>query len=162
MSTRRTTAAAPAPDAARSPMNMRRTLWFAVIGVVNTVVYYAQYLVLRHVMPYLLAHVVSTLTAMCGSYLMHCYITFRTPPRWKTFALFPLSNLANFVITTVGMRVAVEAFGVDQRIAPLPVALVAIPITYLATHYVMIGRWHAPPAFPDGSAAAEGVLEADA
>lgn len=128
-------------------MTLRSSIWFVVVGVINTAVYYAIYLLLRLAMPYLVSHVIATLLAMCGSYLLHCRFTFRTRPRWRTFALFPLSNLANFVITTVGMRITVGSFGVDERLAPLPVALVAIPITYVATHYVMVGRLHAPDPF---------------
>jgi ABC-type spermidine/putrescine transport system permease subunit II len=74
------------------------------------------------------------------SYFLNCYVTFRRPPQWRTFLLFPLSNVANFVITTVGLRVAVAAFDLDQRIAPLVVALIAIPITYVVAHHIMLGR----------------------
>jgi len=118
----------------------RRIALFSVVGVVNTGVYYACYLGLRLVIPYLLAHVLATLIAMCGSYLMNCYVTFKTRPSWRTFLLFPLSNLANIVITTVGMRVAVGTGGLDERIAPLPVALFAIPITFVLTHYLLVGH----------------------
>jgi hypothetical protein len=44
------------------------------------------------------------------------------------------------MITTFGLRLSVSILGVDERIAPLPVAVVAIPITYVVTHYIMLGR----------------------
>jgi putative flippase GtrA len=153
-------------------VTFRSSVWFVVVGVINTAVYYALYLLLRLVLPYLVSHVVATAIAMCGSYLLHCRFTFRVPPRWRTFALFPLSNLANFVITTVGLRIAVGELGADERVAPLLVAVVAIPITYVATHYVMVGRLHAPDPFADestetdesgaGSAAPQGPVDARA
>ena len=125
-------------------MTLNRAFWFGVVGFINTGVYYSCYLLLHIVVPYLLAHVLATLVAMTCSYFLNCRITFKTRPRWRTFLLFPLSNLANFVITTVGMRVAVEWAGADERWAPLPVSLVAIPITYVVTHHVMVGRLSAP------------------
>ena len=126
----------------------RRIVLFSAVGVVNTGVYYVLYLLLRLVMPYLVAHLVATGIAMCGSYLMNCYVTFKTRPRWRTFLLYPLSNLANVVITTVGMRLAVGTGGLDERIAPLPVALLAIPITFVLTHYILVGHRHSRPPAP--------------
>lgn len=125
-------------------MNLHRLIRFAFVGVINTGVYYGFYLLLRMAMAYMFAHVVATAIAMVGSYFLNCYFTFKIPPGWKTFVLFPLSNAFNFVITTVGLRLSVQWFGLDERIAPLPVALLAIPVTYVATHYLMMGRWRDP------------------
>lgn len=121
-------------------MNLRRLIKFALVGVVNTGVYYGIYLLLHMVWPYLAAHVVAFTIAMIGSYFLNCFVTFRTKPRWRTFLLFPLSNLVNFVFTTVGLRIAVGSLGMDARWAPLPVALLAVPVTYIVAHYIMLGR----------------------
>jgi putative flippase GtrA len=118
----------------------RSTAWFVIVGLINTAVYYVLYLLLHHAgVPYLTAHVVATLLAMVLSYFLNCYLTFHVRPTWRTFLLFPLSNLANFVITTVGMTIAVSRLGVDERIAPLAVAVLAIPVTYLLTRYLLSG-----------------------
>ncbi|MDP9219936.1 MAG: GtrA family protein [Actinomycetota bacterium] len=122
-------------------MSLARLLRFGFVGVLNTGIYYTCYLLLRLSVQYLVAHVCATAIAMVCSYFLNCYITFRIRPHWKTFVLFPLSNAFNFVITTVGLNVSVQWLGVDERIAPLPMAVLAIPLTYLATHYLMLGRW---------------------
>jgi putative flippase GtrA len=121
-----------------------RVIRFGLVGAINTGVYYGLYLVFVQVLPYLVAHVIAFVLAMIGSYLLNTYITFRTRPSWRTFFLFPLSNLANFVITTVGLTVLVDWFGVDEEIAPIPVAAVAIPITFLVAQHVMVGRRWVP------------------
>ena len=125
-------------------MNFGRFVRFGVVGVLNTGIYYACYLVLRLVVPYIAAHVCAFAIAMVCSYFLNCYITFRTPPTWRAFLLFPLSTAANFAITTVGLPVMVQGFGMDERIAPLPVAVIAIPITYVVTHFVIMGRLRDP------------------
>jgi putative flippase GtrA len=125
-------------------MVLKRLARFGVIGVLNTGIYYAVYLVLRTEITYLLAHVCAFVVAMICSYFLNCYLTFRTRPTWRTFLLFPLSNVANFVLTTVGLRVAVAGLGIDQRIAPLAVAVFAIPLTYILAHHIMIGRLSGP------------------
>ena len=111
---------------------------FVVVGVLNTGVYYACYLPLRTVVYYLLAHVVATVVAMVGSFLLNCYWTFRTRPTWRKFALFPLTNAANYVSTTVGVVVLVEWLSVDERIAPLVAAVAAIPVTFFLSRYVLV------------------------
>jgi putative flippase GtrA len=121
-------------------VNVSRIVRFALVGGVNTCVYYGCYLALVTQLPYLAAHVCAFVIAMVCSYFLNCYVTFRTRPRWRTFLLFPLSNLTNFVLTTVGLRIAVEHFHANRRLAPLEVAVVAIPITYVTAHYIMLGR----------------------
>jgi putative flippase GtrA len=116
---------------------MERLLRFAVVGVANTAVYYACYLLIRLTVPYLVAHLLATAVAMTFSYLVNCYFTFRVKPSWRTFVLFPLSNAVNIGLTTGGLPVAVEWAGLDERIAPLAVGLLAIPATFWVARFVM-------------------------
>ncbi|MDQ1182417.1 GtrA family protein [Rhodococcus sp. SORGH_AS_0301] len=110
---------------------------FAVVGVVNTTVYYGSYLLLRLVVPYIAAHLIAIVVAMVGSFLLNCYWTFRTPPTWRKFALFPLGNLVNYVVTTVGVVALVDGAGMDERIAPLVAAVVAIPFTFVLSKKIL-------------------------
>jgi len=119
---------------------MLRHAWrFAVVGVLNTGVYYACYLPLHTVVHYLVAHVLATAVALVGSFLLNCLWTFRTRPTWRKLALFPLTNAVNYVMTTAGVLVLVEWFSVDERIAPLIAAVAAIPATFLLSRSVLIG-----------------------
>lgn len=113
---------------------------FAVVGVANTVTYYVTYLVLVRVLPYLAAHVIAFSVAMVGSFLLNCRFTYRTRPTWRKLLLYPLTVAANFVITTVGVGLLVELVGMDERVAPLVAAVAAIPLTFLATRSVLLGR----------------------
>ncbi len=117
-----------------------RIVRFGLVGVVNTGVYYGLYLLLRELVPYLAAHVAAFVLAMVGSYFLNCYFTFRTTPSWRTFLLFPLSNLTNFVVTTTGLYVLVAWLAVNQRIAPLLASAVAIPFTFIIAQLVLMGR----------------------
>jgi putative flippase GtrA len=130
-----------------------RIVRFALVGVFNTASYYGLYLLFGLLLPYLAAHVVASVLSMIGSFFLNCYFTFRTPPTWRKFLLFPLSNATNFVVTTVGLYVLVQFFGVDERIAPLLAASVAIPVTFLVAQLVLAGRHRAPePKLAVGSA----------
>lgn len=125
-------------------MTYGRILRFATIGVINTGIYYGLYLAMRLVVPYLVAHVVAFLTAMVGSYFLNCYFTFRTEPSWRTFLLFPLSNLVNFLVSTVGLYVLVQHLGMDERLAAIPAAAIAIPFTFLMAQFALTGSQREP------------------
>jgi putative flippase GtrA len=113
---------------------------FALVGVINTATYYGIYLLLRVPLGYLGAHVIAFALSTVGSYLLNTYFTYRTRPSWRTFALFPLTVAGNFVITTVGVTLLVEVAAMDERVAPLVAAAVAIPVTFFATRFLLLGR----------------------
>ena len=131
-----------------------RVIRFALVGVLNTATYYGLYLLSGLFLPYLAAHVVAFILSMIGSFFLNCYFTFRTKPTWRKFLLFPLSNLTNFVVTSVGLYVLVQFFGVIQRIAPLLAASVAIPVTFLVAQVILAGKHREPepPGMAVGSA----------
>jgi len=115
-----------------------QALRFALVGVVNTGTYYALYLGFNHLAGYLVAHVTAFVLSMIGSFFMNSWFTYRTRPTWKKFFLFPLTNITNFVITTVGVYVLVGWASMDERIAPLVAAVAAIPVTFLVSRRIMI------------------------
>lgn len=111
---------------------------FALVGVVNTGTYYGCYLALLTVLPYLAAHVIAFALSMVGSFLLNSYFTYRTRPTWRKFLLFPLTNAANFVITTGGVWLLVDRAGFSSRYAPLVAAVAAIPITFVVSRAIML------------------------
>jgi len=113
---------------------------FAVVGVINTGTFYAAYLLLHGFMPYYPAYVIAFVISMVGSFFLNTYITYRTKPTWRKFLLFPLTNLTNFVVTSVGVFVLVEWLHVGERIAPLLAAVVAIPVTFVLSRRILTHR----------------------
>ncbi|MFI2368583.1 GtrA family protein [Streptomyces sp. NPDC018833] len=111
---------------------------FALVGVVNTGTYYGLYLVLLIWLPYVAAHVVAFLLSMVGSFFLTSYFTYRTRPTWRKFLLFPLTNAANFVVTTAGVYLLVAVLGFGSRYAPLIAAAAAIPITFVVSRTIML------------------------
>lgn len=121
---------------------------FALVGVVNTGTYYGLYLLLLTWLPYVAAHVVAFLLSMVGSFFLTSYFTYRTRPTWRKFLLFPLTNAANFVVTTSGVYLLVDVLHLGSRYAPLIAAAAAIPVTFVVSRTIMLRpegrREHAP------------------
>ncbi|WP_405937097.1 GtrA family protein [Streptomyces sp. NBC_00726] len=117
---------------------------FVLVGVVNTGTYYGCYLLLLHVLPYLAAHALAFALSMTGSFFLTSYVTYRTRPTWRKFLLFPLTNAANFVITTGGVYLLVDIAGFSSRYAPPVAAAAAIPVTFALSRTIML-RPDTPP-----------------
>ncbi|MDL5154699.1 GtrA family protein [Actinomycetospora termitidis] len=109
---------------------------YALVGVVNAATYYAVYLLVLGQVGYLTAHVVGLGAAMVVSFLLNCRFTFRVRPTWQRFVLYPASQAVNIAATTIGV-VALVALGVDERIAPLVAAVLAVPASFLAARFVL-------------------------
>ncbi|MDX2395482.1 MULTISPECIES: GtrA family protein [unclassified Streptomyces] len=113
-------------------------LRFALVGGVNTGTFFGFYLLLHPWMPYFAAYTLAFVLSMIGSFFMNTYFTYRTRPTWKKFLFFPLTNVTNYVIQSVGLYALVTWAGMDTRIAPLVAAVVAIPFTFLLSRKILV------------------------
>ncbi|MEV5355816.1 GtrA family protein [Streptomyces sp. NPDC052693] len=111
---------------------------FALVGAVNTTVYYALYLLLLTFLPYTAAHVSAFTLATVSSFFLNARFTYRTAVSWRKFLRFPLSVLVNLCVSTGGLYLLVREAHVDSRIASLAAAAVAVPVTFLVARRIML------------------------
>lgn len=126
------------------PVNrLRENFWplikFGLVGVANTGVYYACYLVLLVVMPYLPAHLIAWAVSMVFSFYMNCLFTYRVKPTWRKLVSFPLASLPNVVFTTFGVVLLVETLRVPEQWAPLIAGILAVPFSYVFAKWLLVG-----------------------
>ncbi len=129
-----TTARTPGPATGRRAF-VSGLVRYALVGVANAAVYYATYLLVLGSTGYLVAHVIGLGVAMVVSFLLNCRFTFRVRPTWTRLLLYPASQAVNIAATTVGVVVLVH-LGVDERLAPLAAAVLAVPVSFLAARLV--------------------------
>ncbi|MEU5216002.1 GtrA family protein [Streptomyces sp. NPDC020807] len=129
---------------------LAQILRFALVGGVNTGTFFGCYLLLHPWMPYFAAYSLAFLLSMVGSFFLNTYFTYRTRPTWKKFALFPLTNVTNYLVQSVGLYALVTWAGMDDRIAPLVAAVVAIPFTYLISRRILVPRGARRDPVPSG------------
>ncbi|AXG79738.1 GtrA family protein [Streptomyces paludis] len=130
---------------------------FTLVGVVNTGTYYGCYLFFLHRLPYVVSHVLAFGLSMTGSFFLNSWFTYRTRPTWRKFVLFPLTNAANFVISTAGVYLLVDVLRLSSRYAPLITAAAAVPITFMVSRMIMLRPDRAPgPALAETEGPAPG------
>lgn len=119
---------------------MSTFLRFVLVGVANTVVYYAAYRLLLLGLPYLPAHLLAYALGVVLSFFANSLFTFGVPATWRRFLFFPSTTLFNFLVVTVGSVLLVERGWVDERYATLLMTIAAVPVTFLLTRLVLTSR----------------------
>lgn len=109
---------------------------YGMVGLANAATYYSTYLLAHSHTGYLVAHVLGLGAAMVVSFFLNCRFTFRVRPTWLRFLLYPASQVVNIAATTVGV-VALVHLGVDERLAPLVAAALALPVSFLAARLLV-------------------------
>jgi putative flippase GtrA len=112
---------------------------FALVGSVNTAVYYAAFMLLDIVVPYFAAHSIAFLSALTVSLVLNSRYTFRTSLDWRKAALYPLTGLINYVVHSTGLVVGVQLLHAPALWATSLGAACAIPCTYLAVRLILTG-----------------------
>lgn len=121
-------------------MNMRNEyLKFIIVGVVNTGHYYMWYVVCYSLFSwnYLVSHMTAIVLSMIGSYFLNVYFTYRKKPNWKSFFLFPLTQLTSIAIQTICMYIFVDWLHLSPYFAPIATAIISVPITFIVTRRII-------------------------
>lgn len=122
-------------------MNKRKAefIRFIVIGGINTLNYYAIYMVVHHLwkVSYGVSHVVAFTLSMVASFFLNSYFTFHVKPTWRKFFQFPLTQVVNFTVTTICIYLLVEQFGMSTSLAPLFAIFIAVPATFIVTSKIL-------------------------
>ncbi|MFD9218853.1 GtrA family protein [Streptomyces sp. NPDC060064] len=120
-----------------NPPALHQFAVFAAIGLANTAVYYAVYVVLNLWMPYLAAHALAYAVSLAGSFLLNSYITLRTRPTWRAFFRFPLSGLANLAGSGILLHLAVSRLRMDEQFSALVAGVLVMPVSFLITRWAI-------------------------
>jgi putative flippase GtrA len=110
---------------------------FLISGGTNTVATYILYLWLLLFTGYEIAYTVSFVAGIVLAYALGTYFVFRTQWSWKKFAQFPLVYILQYGAGMSMMWLLVERMGMDDRIAPLIIIVVLIPLTFVLTRKII-------------------------
>ncbi|MEV4918148.1 GtrA family protein [Streptomyces tirandamycinicus] len=117
---------------------LRQFAVFALVGVVNTGVYYGVYALLLGWLPYLAAHALAYGVGVTGSFLLNSCVTLRTRPTWRAFVRYPLSGAAGLLGSGVLLHLAVSRLGMDEHLAAIAAGVLATPLTFLVARWAIL------------------------
>lgn len=110
---------------------------FLLVGVSNTLVTYVVYLLLLPLLPYLYAYTLSYCVAVVNSYFMNVLFVFRNKVSLHSFLKFPFVYVAQYFLGASILWLLVGKMGLAPAWAMIVVIIVTVPITFLATSFVL-------------------------
>jgi putative flippase GtrA len=113
---------------------------FLMAGMVNTGLTYGTYLLLLQVSPYGVAFTIAFVLGIFLSYLLNTRFVFRRPASWRSFFRFPLIYIAQYLLGLLLVSFCVEWMNMAEWLAPLIALVVTIPLSYLLSRALFIGR----------------------
>jgi putative flippase GtrA len=117
--------------------NIQRWLTFVVGGGINTGFTYFLYLLLKLVLAYQWAYAISYVSGIFFSYWFNSVFVFRSTLSWKGVFAYPLVYVGQYLASAFFLAGLVEYLDVSQNIAPILVAIVLLPITYLLSKLLL-------------------------
>lgn len=103
----------------------------------NIVVGYGGYLILLHWFRYEIAYAIAYALGISVSYAFNAIYVFRQPMRWRSALRYPLVYLLQFLLGLALLKILVDLMHMPQQFAPLAVAALTIPATFLAARAII-------------------------
>lgn len=116
-------------------------LKFVIIGIINTIIDISIFEIFKFLgVFYMIAKVISFSCGLISSFFLNTVYNYKIKPTFKKFVIYPVSALPNFIIQMVGIYIMVDIMSIDTSIANVVIMIIAIPITFLVTRYILVGK----------------------
>lgn len=109
---------------------------FGVTGVVSTLATYLFYYIFLYWFNPTESFTIAYLIAMVINYMLTTSFTFKVKATKKNAAGFLISNGINYVLCTLFLNIFLW-LGVSEKLAPIPMYMICIPINFLIVRFVM-------------------------
>lgn len=110
---------------------------YLIGSLLNVVVGYGSYLILLHWFGYEVSYAVAYVIGIAVSYVFNALYVFRQPIRLRSALRYPFVYLMQFLLGLVLLKVLIDGLHVATKLAPLLVAMLTIPATFLASRIIM-------------------------
>ena len=109
---------------------------FGVTGTLAMLVHYGIYYLLLPVIDRNVAYTLGYFISFLGNFVLSSYFTFRVPPTWRRLLRFTGSHGVNYFMY-IGLYNFFYWVGVPAVWAPLPVYLIAVPVSFLLVRFAL-------------------------
>lgn len=109
---------------------------FLLVGASNTLFSYLIYLSLLTVMPYIAAYTLAYCAGVVLSYFLNVYFVFKKRVSIASFLKFPLVYVIQYCLGGLVLWLLVSA-GIGPTLAMVGVIIVTIPVTFLASRFIL-------------------------
>ncbi|MDD2798988.1 MAG: GtrA family protein [Bacteroidales bacterium] len=111
-------------------------LRFGIVGVLATAIHYGLYILFISVVNANVAYSIGFGVGFISNFFLSNYFTFKTKPSLKKGLGFGVSQGINY-LSQLGLLNLFLWLGISKELAPIPVFVVVVPITYLLVRFVL-------------------------
>lgn len=110
---------------------------FVAGGAANTALSYAAYLALRPALGYQGAWLAAYALGIGFAYWFNASHVFRVALSWRGLLTYPLVYAVQYLVSALLLHLLVERLGAASAWAPLPVALLMLPLTFVISRLLL-------------------------
>ena len=115
--------------------NIGEVFRFGLVGIIATLIHYGIYYMLRQYIGYNIAYAIGYVISFICNFFFTSYFTFRTKANVRRGVSFFCVHIFNMLFQMMLLNLFIGV-GIEQRIAPLFVFAVAIPVQFILVRYV--------------------------
>ncbi len=109
---------------------------FLLVGATNTLFSYLVYALLLTAMPYIAAYSLAYCAGIVLSYFLNTRFVFKRRASLASFLAFPMVYLVQYCLGALVLWALVKA-GISPMLAMVGVVIVTVPVTFLASRFVL-------------------------
>lgn len=110
---------------------------FLLVGATNTLLSYLVFLFLLNFLAYLPAYSIAYCTGVAISYFLNVYFVFKKRVSLASFLKFPIVYIIQYGLGAAILWLLVDSAGMAPALAMIGVIAATIPITFLASRFVL-------------------------
>lgn len=110
---------------------------FLLVGATNTLLSYLLYLLLLTFLSYLSAYSIAYCAGIMFSYFLNVHFVFKKQVSLATFLKFPVVYVIQYALGATTLWLLVGKAGLSPACAMIAVIIVTIPVTFLASRFVL-------------------------
>lgn len=119
-------------------LRQSRFIRFLVSGLLNTATTYVIYLLLLSIVSYQASFTVAYLTGIVLAYFLNRLFVFQANRGAISIVLLPVVYLIQYLFGMIVLWIWIDVAQFNQKIGPLLVVALSIPLTYLLTKNIFV------------------------
>lgn len=114
---------------------IREIIRFVIVGIIATIIHYLIYLILNFFLINKISYTIGYIVSFLCNFILTSRFTFKEKATFKKGIGFSISHIINYIVHISLFSLFIK-IGLPEKIAPIPVFTIAIPINFLLVRFV--------------------------